>query len=508
MSRASWDAALRRALAAVVLLLSGCPAGSRRQAAAWESLGREDLAVFREALLEDEVARHPELAQATRYRLALKVADSLTEVTGRLRVRYTNRGHKPLAAIPFFLFPNLTTGALEVQSVQAGGVDLPTQLERQGSLLEVTLPAPLAPGQDTEVSLQYRLRVPSSEEGESEGFALGGGVLSLAYAYPIIPAEPSTAAERPMPVPYGDFQFAEASFYLVALDYPGNLVLAAPGAELDRRRAGARVQVLVALGPARDFYLALGRDLVSQTARRGAVEVRSYAPKGAEEGSRLALGTAVSALKDFEHRFGPYPYRRLTLVSVPFSSLGLEFPGLVMVARRLYDLGRSYDGIPARVLLEATTAHEIAHQWFYAMVGSDQLLEPWIDESAAQYATWLYYRDRYGESAAQGFLDSLEQRWARVGRAEIPLGRPVRAYSPREYSAIIYGRGPLFLRALSERMGEEHFDSFLRELCARYEWQLVTGSEVLAAAEASCSCELDDLWAQWVGTPESQAARN
>lgn len=28
--------------------------------------------------------------------------------------------------------------------------------------------------------------------------------------------------------------------------------------------------------------------------------------------------------------------------------------------------------------------HQIAHRWFYAMVGDDQFLEPWLDEGFAE----------------------------------------------------------------------------------------------------------------------------
>jgi aminopeptidase N len=290
----------------------------------------------------------------------------------------------------------------------------------------------------------------------------------------------------------------EVSFYVVEASAPEEAVLAFPGIELGRRTAQGRTEVLFALGPARDLFLAASREFVVLEERRGGVTVRSVAPRGREDGARLVLSAAEEALVSFSRRFGPYPFSTLNLVAAPFGALGMEFPGITLLALRLYDLGEGAHGIPHRVLLEATLAHEVAHQWFYASVGNDQLEEPWIDESLAQYASWLYYRDRENAAGARGMIQEFEERWERVERAPIPIGKPVSAYSPLEYSAIIYGRAPLFLRALALEMGEERFDRFLAELAARFEWRLIDGDDFRLLAEEACGCDLAALWGEWV----------
>jgi aminopeptidase N len=149
-------------------------------------------------------------------------------------------------------------------------------------------------------------------------------------------------------------------------------------------------------------------------------------------------------------------------------------------------------------MLEATIAHEVAHQWFYGLVGNDQIDEPWLDEALAQYATLVYYQDVYGPDGATGFHDSLEGRWNRVNRADIPIGLPVRDYSPQEYGAIVYGRGPLFLEALSERMGTDVFETFLSDYYLTFQWGIATSQDFQALAEQHCECDLTDLFEEWV----------
>jgi aminopeptidase N len=229
--------------------------------------------------------------------------------------------------------------------------------------------------------------------------------------------------------------------------------------------------------------------------------VVSLAPRGSEPGAELAAEAAAAALRACQRRFGDYPYSRFTLVAAPFSSYGLEFSGIVLLASRLFNLAGSEGGLPNRVLLESTAVHETAHQWFYGLVGNDPLEEPWLDEALAQYATWLCYRDRYGEGPAAGLLSSFEQRWERVHKEPIPIGLPVREYSALQYGAIVYGRAPLFLRALSQRMGEAGFDRLLSGYVRRWRWRLASGGDFLAQAGETCGCQLEDLIERWGALP-------
>jgi aminopeptidase N len=181
-------------------------------------------------------------------------------------------------------------------------------------------------------------------------------------------------------------------------------------------------------------------------------------------------------------------------------ALGIEYPGIVVINSDLYipglTLGRS--GTPSSVLLESTVAHEVGHQWFYSTVGSDQVDEPWLDESLVQYITYQYYRSQYGDEAAEGFRDSLVNRWGLVEFEPIPIGKPAGDYSPLAYSAIVYGRGPLFFEALAMEMGQETFAPFLADYYAQNKWGIATGEGLKALAESHCDCDLAPLFAEWV----------
>ena len=254
--------------------------------------------------------------------------------------------------------------------------------------------------------------------------------------------------------------------------------------------------VSIAAGPARDFYLVASDEYEVISQQVGETTVNSYAPRAMRRGSEEVARIAAAALRSIEERVGPYAYSEMDVVSTATGALGVEYPGIMAITSRIYD-GQYQQ------FLEGTVAHEVAHQWFYNIIGNDQLDEPWLDEALTQYATLLYFLDQYGQEGYDGFHQSLEGRWARADSEEIPVGLPVAAYSeggdyPGTYGSIVYGRGPLFFEALAREMGEAVFASFLRDYYDTFAWDVVTAESLRALAEQHCGCDLGQLFSDWV----------
>jgi aminopeptidase N len=182
---------------------------------------------------------------------------------------------------------------------------------------------------------------------------------------------------------------------------------------------------------------------------------------------------------------------------MPITALGIEFPGIIINRDEMYNPGGYVRGIPNPALLESTTAHEVAHQWFYNLAGNDQITEPWIDEGLAQHFTWLYYREAYGISAADSFEESFYNRWDRIERRDVPIGEPIRAYNPEEYGAALYGLAPLFFKDVSLAMGEARFYSALRKYVEMFRWKNGSGEVMLDLFESECGCDLSEIYEKW-----------
>lgn len=464
----------------------------------------DDRAPFRGDLIPSEAgdAQLPALAGASVYHLDVTIGDDLTQLHGREEVRYTNRAGGSLDEIYFHLFPNLLGGRSSVAGLQVNGAPVDPVYEKRDSILRVTLPEPLPDGEQVVVSLNFDVEVPTQQEGNYGAFAYYADVLALAHFYPLIAAYDAEGWHTELPAPAGDIVYADASFYLVRLTVPGDLVLIGSGDTVDlpvreEAQAGQKI-ITLAAGPVRDFYLAGSRDFEVTSRQVGDTTINSYALPEFTEGRDRVLDFAAAALEDYNKRFGAYPYRELDMVGTPNQALGIEYPGVIAINTLVYDPSVSLGDTPSSVYLESTTAHEVSHQWFYGVVGDDQLNEPWLDEAMAQYVTMLYYGDIYGPSGAEEYKQTFYQRWDRVDREETPIGLPVGAYSESEYSAIVYGRGPLFLVALADQIGQDTMDAFLRDYYAHYAYGIVTTEDFKAMAEEHCGCDLTALFTVWV----------
>ena len=430
----------------------------------------------------------------------LWIPDDFLLLQGSEQVCHTNREQVVLGEIHFRLFPN-TAGALAtISALAVNGQETGFSYELENSGLRLDLPAPLQPGEEALIELDFQIEVPREMGGNFGLFGYFDDVLTLDGFYPVIPVYDDEGWNvDPLPS-NGDATYLDAGFYLVRVTAPESLQLVASGIEIDRQRQAGSQSRTFAAGPARDFYLAAGENYALLSERAGETRVNSYASPEQIEQAGLALQVAVDALEIFNESFGPYPYSEFDIVSIPMQVAdGIEYPGLVGLSSRLYDPEAISFDQSSQGRLESAVAHEAAHQWFYNVVGNDQIDEPWLDEALAQYATGLYYANLYGQDAADSYRQAAwDDVWGRAGRAAIPIGLPSTAYAGDEYSPIIYGRGPLFIAALAEEMGQETFDEFIRDYYQSHQWEITTGQAFKQLAELHCHCDLNDLFREWV----------
>jgi aminopeptidase N len=128
---------------------------------------------------------------------------------------------------------------------------------------------------------------------------------------------------------------------------------------------------------------------------------------------------------------------------------------------------------PSRAVL----VHEVAHMWFYGMVGNSQFRDPWLDEAFATYA----------ESVAddRGHDDDLD----RGG----PVAGTMAEFSDQDdYEWRVYSKGADALHAAREAAGPEAFDEAIRCYVETQAWTIAR-PEDLARALADLEPALDVL---------------
>jgi aminopeptidase N len=458
----------------------------------------DDRSIFKNGLVTSEQHVLNELDGASVYHIDFTIADNLYEITGTEEVQYTNTENVELNEVEFRLFPNILGGEMNVSNLSVDGQSIPAEYGLNNSLMTVRFSTPLEIGQSIVLKMDYSVTVPQSLDLNYGVLAYADDVLALAHAYPMIAVYDDEGWNAEIPPQDGDVIYADVSFYLVRVHAPKNLTIATSGSRVSLDVDGQAQVLTVANGPARDFYLAASTNYEETSQSFGEITIRSYAPSEAKTGTDFAIDVASKAMDVFSKRYAQYPYTELDIVSTPTLALGIEYPGAIAITSSIYDVNSDYRGAPTSIYMESTVAHEVGHQWFYGLVGDDQLDDPWLDESLTQFVTLQYYTDQYGEGGASGFQSSLEDRWERIGKADIPIGLPVAEYQGAEYGAIVYGRGPLFFVELRDEMGTDTFDAFIKEYTESLSWGIATPEFLQSLAEIHCSCDLQTLFDEWV----------
>jgi hypothetical protein len=383
------------------------------------------------------------------------------------RVRHINRGNEPLTEIMFSVEPNRIAGAFTMEAVEfSQGVPVPAY-ELTGRRLEVELSEALAPGCALELVMEYRLIVPPIGDGISgysgyfgytpRQFNLGHWLATL------LPRNGGAWITHEVAA-IGEQILSDTADWEITLNIanaPDNFLIAAPG---DMRDLGDNTWRFAHMN-AREFSLSMSDQFNFTQEETNGVRVELYSfddalvqtENGTVDGAVQALDAAVESLTMFSDLFGDYPYERLVIVQGDFPD-GMELSGLVFVSG---DWFRSYTGSPAGYLT-IITVHEVAHQWWYARVGSDQANTPWLDEALATYSELVYYEEHY-PALREWWWQFRVETFVPADYAGATVDSSVYQFSSiREYINAVYLRGARMLDALRRDLGTDAFFDWLR----------------------------------------------
>ena len=344
-------------------------------------------------------------------------------MTGRVHVTFTP--DLPTRRLVFRLWPNGPLQADEGAHLAAGpvvsaGLRLATSRPDPTTLV-VALAHPLAAGRAVAVDVPFRLRVPGPVR---DRLSRSGAALRLGSFFPVLAWEPGVGWDTDPPTRLlAETSSTPTADFDVHVTVPSGDDVLTSGTPVGPGRFTATA--------VRDFAIAVGRfDTFTVTAHAPSpVRITAAVERGVPGSAEDVVGRARSALEALAARFGPYPWPSLNLAVVPdLGRVGIEYPTMIFLGE---------NGI-ARA-----TTHEVAHQWFYSLVGNDQARDPVLDEGLATYS--------------QAELDRI---WPYLGglpdpRGVRPLtGRPMSFWETRpytQYQLAVYVNGARMLQALGHQ---------------------------------------------------------
>jgi hypothetical protein len=397
----------------------------------------------------DQVIGAPPV-ELPRYALSVRIDKSLREARGRLAVRFAPE--RATDRLVFRLWANQPFLA------RSGSKLTISDLRLDGRKKAAVRPNPttlivrktLAAGQNVVTSMSWRLRLPSDPNARLFGGPAGA---RLATFFPLLAWDSRSGwqTDPPSAIGWETWTSPSADFDVTVLAPPG-LDVVATGARLTGGRWRAR--------GVRDFALATGRfDIVTGVVGApNQVRVEIAVERPGRRLARRLLSAGRAVLREHAQRYGRYPWPTLALVGMDMDRYSFEYPALAFVstAERPRD----------------TAAHEIAHQWFYSLVGNNQARDPWLDEALATWAQ-ARFSGNLTELTAQPIPEPVRNR----------LGLPMRFWDQFDIPLFIDGVYVQGVQALASLGAPEVVDCALRRYAATWSYRTARPDDLLRALE-------------------------
>lgn len=367
------------------------------------------------------------------------------------RVIVTNRSSRSVSDLDFSVLPRVIGAYGPSGAVQAGGRALRTRWTT-GSNLHVSLRTPLKPKASTTIVIPFRLTLSEGWGNFATRIGKSGGIINLGDWFPIL-SRPHDAYG------IGDPQVTWSADRIVldltVLQPAGRDAVAASGTLVSFDPSAHRW--VYRLDHARGFAVAVSPGYVLATRQVGGTAIRVYSLAGSGE---AVADEVAEAIATYESWYGPYPYPSFVVAETGTSDFGQEYPGMALMGRNAMD-------VPWAVW------HEVAHAWWYGLIGNDQITEPWVDEAFAEFSA----RHALGLPISTCSTE--------------PIDRPVTFWSagPTEgewqgcggYADTVYERGAAFLDAVRAAMGENLFFATVHGFIDGHRWAVVRGEDVIEA---------------------------
>lgn len=387
---------------------------------------------------------------------------------------YTNPTDEPLTQLVLHVETNRQIGYFKLQGILADDNQVIENFTLDFTRLTLELPQPLAPYCAITLNISYSLGIPPVMDGYEGRWGYWGFTarqLNLGHWFPMMAPLLGEGWMLPRPHILGEQITAESSDITLelSLENPPVDVLVAGAGQM--RELGPN-QWEFTLKGGRDLAISVGEGLrlTSKTATDGTIVDVYYFPDSAPAGltpAKQVLDSAAQAVVLYAELFGAeYPFDRLAIVEGDFPD-GMEFSGLVFVGEAWFT---SWRGEP-NDWITAITVHEVAHQWWYMLVGNDPALYPYMDEALATYSEYLYFQRYYG--------DLFDWWWDFRVRPyvveESVVDAEIYQYDEaRPYINATYLKGAQMIHQLRTQLGDEAFFAWLQHYLQTQAYQIAT----------------------------------
>ncbi|MBI1268565.1 MAG: hypothetical protein GC193_14170 [Cryomorphaceae bacterium] len=499
--------------------------------------------------------------QEVNYKIDVELDDVNHMLNGNLEFEYKNNSNDALPFIYVHLWPNAYKNAktaLAKQKLRNGdrfmfyalekelgfidGLDFTVNGQKAAweydavniDIAKIYLPQVLQPGESFRLTTPFRVKLPS---GEISRLGHVGESYQITQWYPK-PAVYDRDGWHQMPyLDQGEF-YSEFGSYDVSITLPENYVVGATGdlqsaAEIAflNERVEQTTQGLLAKTNAfppssttmktirytqkdvHDFawfadkrWHVMKGEVKLPHSGKTVASWAMYTPESADLWQR-----AIEYINDGTYYYslwnGDYPYNQVTAIDGTISAGGgMEYPNVTVIGESGNALG-----------LETVIVHEVGHNWFYGILGSNERDNAWMDEGINSFNETRYMQTKYGDSL--GFMGGMlsenivelagakelsyrttdEYAYLITGRGKVdqPIQCHSDAYTDMNYGTIVYKKTAVAFDYLKGYLGEERFDKAMQTYFDQWKFKHPNPNDLRTTLETSTGEDLswffDDL---------------
>ena len=485
--------------------------------------------------------------QQVNYNIDVSLNDKEHTLDGFEKIEYTNNSPDTLKFIWFHLWPNaykndktaftdqmLENGStkfyfsdkeqkgyinrlnFKVNNVTATVEDHPQHID----IVKIILPTPLLPGQKINITTPFHVKLPYN-------FSRGGhdGQSYQATQWYPKPAVYDKNGWHPMPyLDQGEF-YSEFGSFDVSITVPKNYVVAATGElqnteekEWLKSRASFTWEPIKGketLRQAQDVQLKNTYQLFPESSNQSktlqykqnnvhdfawfadkrfvvnydtcllasgkVIDVVTYYTTQQNKIWSQSVKYSKDAIRHYSSLVGEYPYNIVQVVQGPESfGGGMEYPTITVISP--YGDAKSLDNV---------IAHEIGHNWFYGILGSNEREHPWMDEGINSFYDDKYKVAKYGNQAK---MERLAFETKAVTKTDQPIELSSEKYSEANYGLVAYYKAAEWMRYLESELGDDVFKKAMQEYYSRWQFKHPQPEDFKKVMEESSGKNLDSVF--------------
>ncbi|MFO8062827.1 MAG: M1 family metallopeptidase [bacterium] len=184
-------------------------------------------------------------------------------------------------------------------------------------------------------------------------------------------------------------------------------------------------------------------------------------------------------IRFFSQKYMEYPYDEITVAEgLLRAGGGMEYPNFIIISSMMQPDRMKIPFVDMK-LFQQVLCHEIAHQWFYLIIGSNEAEEPFMDEAFAVYSELAYMEHAYGRNNYMSMFNRpivslfdnyyMSYMYAQRNNLTAPMDYSSYDYeNDYSYGLNVYGKGMLVLRAMETMIGEDKFALMMKKYFDRF----------------------------------------